>query len=662
MPSDRTEAINDGRQGLFTLSLQVRLLLVVMSALAPLVCLSAVQQYWQYQADRQQLCDELLTLARGAAASVERDLQQRVSMLETLASAPSLQSGDLDQFAPQANAFLSRQPPGAELGVATPDLQQQRAYGIGLDRTEALPRLAATARAWQVFDTGRPSIGDLQASRLGASSDFAVNVPVVRDGRVVYDLFLTLRPDTMLDSVAGQRLPSRTVLSIVDASGSVVARVPNPNQYLDDPIAPGLRQSIQSRPEGLASAADANGAWSITGFKHVGASGWAVAVVVPQKALFAPLRTVIVRSAGIALLMMAAGLLAAALAARAITRPVEQLGRLAQQHDVADPAQFVSRLPEMNAVADVLARAAADRRDVALALAESEQRFRTLFERSPSGTILLDPETTLCPRLQRGGGGLRRDAPSTSSAAPASLNSSLQTSPERMREICRSVVSGQAWQYETRVKGRQRPRDLLVAIAPVQVSGRTLMLITQIDITDLHNVQADLRVNQERLELARQGADLGIWDWDIVGDRLTWSEHQWHLHGLEPRPEGVTPQDWERVVHPANLPRTRTELRAALKTAEPSSCDRVHRGHARWVLSPTYGLVGRQYEMRTAERCGWSGSIWMSLRATRRKWRATDSYAYWRPSEVACRTSSRRCRSASASSTRQGRSCWGTAS
>ena len=66
--------------------------------------------------------------------------------------------------------------------------------------------------------------------------------------------------------------------------------------------------------------------------------------------------------------------------------------------------------------------------------------------------------------------------------------------------------------------GRLGTRDLLIAIAPVQVSGHTLVLINQIDVTELRRAEAGLRINEERLELAREGANLGIWDWDIVHD------------------------------------------------------------------------------------------------------------------------------------------------
>ena len=265
--------------------------------------------------------------------------------------------------------------------------------------------------------------------------------------------------------------------------------------------------------------------------------------------------------------MLCAGLIAATVAARGITRPIDGLRRLAENDDFTHTGLVAaSDLPETDMVAQALLRAATERGHVARALAESEQRFRTLFEQSPSGTILLDPETARvidCNDIAAGFVGCTIEA----FRGRCIIDFSPQTGAAKVWEICRSVASGQTWRYETRISGLSGPRDLLIAIAPARVSGRTLMLINQIDITDLRGAQADLRVNQERLELARQGADLGIWDWDIEHDTLTWSEHQWHLNGLQPRDVGPTPLEWAGIVRPADLHIAQDALRSALKNA-----------------------------------------------------------------------------------------------
>src|SRR6202012_5741572 len=53
---------------------------------------------------------------------------------------------------------------------------------------------------------------------------------------------------------------------------------------------------------------------------------------------------------------------------------------------------------------------------------------------------------------------------------------------------------------------------------------------------------------------------------DVINDTLTWSDHQWFLHGLAPRPGGPSPEMWRNVVHPADLHRAQQELVAAVKS------------------------------------------------------------------------------------------------
>jgi len=112
-----------------TLSLRSRLLLLVVASVVPLIGMGVVREYWNYRAKQDQVYEGLQTAARGLAVAVERDLQSRVTALETLATSPALQSGDLAQFDRQAEAFLARQAPDVRLGLAAPDATLVRLYG-----------------------------------------------------------------------------------------------------------------------------------------------------------------------------------------------------------------------------------------------------------------------------------------------------------------------------------------------------------------------------------------------------------------------------------------------------------------------------------------------------------------------------------------------------
>jgi PAS domain S-box-containing protein len=548
-------------------SLRTRLALLVVASIVPLICMGVFREYLDYRADRQAIYDGLLGTARAVAVGVERDLLLRISSLETLAMSPALTADDPGRFDQQATAFLARQPSGTLLGLATPDLRLRRLYGPAGEPFDHVPPYDSEARATQVFSTNRPVVTGLHIGRLTGVLGFTIDVPVEREGRVIYDLFIRLTPSVLADLVARQYAPAGTVLTVTDASGHVVVRLPDVARFIGGPVVPALWSAMQAQPEGIVEVPTLEGRPAVAAYTRIAPFDWEVVAGSPEEVIFAPMRAAIIRvgSAGAVVLTLGLGL--AMFAARGITRPIERLRRLVIHSDRIDPEGIRTGLPEADVVAGALVAAAAERQQAAKALAESETLFRTLFEKSASGTILLDPETTQVI-----------DSNEVAAAIVGCTveefrthritDFALQTSPERIHKLCRQVADGDTLRYETRVQGRDGPRNVLNAVAPVQVAGRSLMLINQIDITDLRRAEAGLRVNEERLELARQGASLGIWDWDVVNGQLSWSEHEYYLHGLDVVPSGPTPDIWRQVVHPADRDRTEREMGAALKSPD----------------------------------------------------------------------------------------------
>ncbi|XGV98004.1 MAG: PAS domain S-box protein [Leptolyngbya sp. BL-A-14] len=53
------------------------------------------------------------------------------------------------------------------------------------------------------------------------------------------------------------------------------------------------------------------------------------------------------------------------------------------------------------------------------------------------------------------------------------------------------------------------------------------------DITDRKQAEIALRQSEEQLRLAQRAAGAGLWDWDIVANRVTWSEEYYRLYGLD---------------------------------------------------------------------------------------------------------------------------------
>ncbi len=543
------------------MSLRTRLLLLVIASVVPLVGLGVVREYGQYRAERDNVYQGLLTVARGVAVAVDRDLLLRTAALETLAMSPALQSDDLTGFDAQARLFLERQPEGAMLGLVGRDHRVIRAYGavgpaVGIEHT-------ATGHGQDAFQRRQPVVTDLHNGRVTGQPGFSVDVPVFRDGQIAYELFLRLRPSMMQDLLTQQHLPQDRTIAITDTNGAIVARLPNPDQFVGRTMVASLRQLISGHSEGLTQNRTLEGTPVIVAFSRAG-PGWSVTIGAPESLILGPLRDGIVRIATDGLIVLTAGMVLAVFAARRITEPIARLARLAESHDPGADRPLQTGLAETDSVARALAATAAERRAAAEALAESEYRFRTLFESSPSGVILVDPDTLrVIDSNETAAGFVGYTRAEFLGVSMFDVRES--SSEQRIREIARAVTSDEVVQYEARVNGRHGTRDLSIATGPMRLRGRTVLLISQIDVTDLRRAEVDLRRNEERLQLAREGASLGIWDWDLASDVVTWSDYEFTLHGLAVEPNGTPPANWWDVIDPADLGAVRSEYRRTFR-------------------------------------------------------------------------------------------------
>ncbi len=70
------------------------------------------------------------------------------------------------------------------------------------------------------------------------------------------------------------------------------------------------------------------------------------------------------------------------------------------------------------------------------------------------------------------------------------------------------------------------------------------------DITDRKQAEEQLSKLSERWQLALKSGNIGIWEWDIVNNILTWDEQMYELYGVKPSDfEGVY-QAWQQGLHP----------------------------------------------------------------------------------------------------------------
>ncbi len=86
-----------------------------------------------------------------------------------------------------------------------------------------------------------------------------------------------------------------------------------------------------------------------------------------------------------------------------------------------------------------------------------------------------------------------------------------------------------------------KPIDLAVAVARIE---------THLTVTRMNN---NLRVSEERLNLAMKGTSDGLWDWDLETGHIFFSDRWKEILGYGPEDFGNTKEDWFSHVHPDEL-------------------------------------------------------------------------------------------------------------
>jgi len=96
-----------------------------------------------------------------------------------------------------------------------------------------------------------------------------------------------------------------------------------------------------------------------------------------------------------------------------------------------------------------------------------------------------------------------------------------------------------------------------VSVVPIfDGQGACTRLIGLIhDITERERAEAALRGSEERLALAQNAAQLGVWDHDMKGDVITICGHYAQLHGLSPGRSTITREEWLSLIHPEDRER-----------------------------------------------------------------------------------------------------------
>jgi PAS domain S-box-containing protein len=171
---------------------------------------------------------------------------------------------------------------------------------------------------------------------------------------------------------------------------------------------------------------------------------------------------------------------------------------------------------------------------------------------------------------------------------PAELSASLirdaQDNPQAIISLVRDITERKA--AEDALK--KAKEDLALRVEQRTAQLKTVNEHLLIEIQERRLAEEALRQSEARLNLALSAAQMGAWDWDILCDRLSWSDGVETLLGLEPGAFSGTYKAFLKCLHPDDRPAVTQALYHSVETGADYEVETrivCPDGTIRWVAS-----------------------------------------------------------------------------
>ena len=231
-----------------SLSLPLRLAILVAGTTLPLIGFSAAIVYQHYRQDQRDAFGRVLQFTRGIQLVLDREMQGIASGLTVLASSDSLAREDFEVFRARTRAFLSQYPGTPSIVIG--DRAGRQVFNSAIPAGTPLPPRTQCETRDELFRTRKPAFSPVFVGSVSKQPIVTVTVPVFRGEDMVYDLSFNPPLEIFQRIIEQQKLSDDWTISIFDQKGINFARVPNPGTTIGARASPTLFAVMFTAPEG----------------------------------------------------------------------------------------------------------------------------------------------------------------------------------------------------------------------------------------------------------------------------------------------------------------------------------------------------------------------------------------------------------------------------
>ncbi|MDF2689393.1 MAG: hypothetical protein K0Q80_2359 [Microvirga sp.] len=298
---------------------------LVLAISLPIILVAAGGFYSGYRAEQQAVDQRMQETARALSLLLDREIDKSMLAMRVLSQSPTLADGDFEGFYNRVK----------DVGLAEPSwiaLFEPNGRAIFNTRVPYGVRLPDSNRPdvlRQIQETRAPQISDLYTGSLTGQRLITIDVPAIIDERVAYILSLAITPEAFQNIIRDQRIVDGWNAAVLDRSKRIVARSRAPERFVGQPASTNVQEALAASSEGVLQSVTLDGIAVRTYFSQSPTYGWSFVISIPTSELAKSIQRSLfwlMILAGVVL----GGLILAALLARAIARPVDQLVAAAQ--------------------------------------------------------------------------------------------------------------------------------------------------------------------------------------------------------------------------------------------------------------------------------------------------------------------------------------------
>lgn len=268
---------------------------------------------------------------RALSASIDNKISTIVSSLQVLLVTEDFESADYKALHKKLQRTIKSQEGWKAISLAKPDGQQL--FNTFVPYGSKLPSYANEPFFQKAVEAKKLSVSSFRKGLVTGQPNISIAIPVKSQSNVTYVLVGTVELSSLSKSLKEQNLPSSWISSIIDETGTILARNKSDEIYTGQKATNVLAQELKKTDDDIFEDVNKEGVQSRGAFYKSKYTGWTIVIGLPLKEMYGPIWDNILSISIGAIFLLSIGIFLAYIYGNRIARPILALSQSAPRSD-----------------------------------------------------------------------------------------------------------------------------------------------------------------------------------------------------------------------------------------------------------------------------------------------------------------------------------------